>query len=186
MGLELSWAGLDVWGFGGWECLGKDRMLGVGGWWVRAEGLEVGSRMLIWIWIAQSFVSLRFKTVASWCVVASRLSSSCTQKRITKAELSVLWSATSVVQTSGEEASPSHEQHTQLRTLQRYDTCTRLPSQRSPCCRSPSLMGEASKTQQRLTKTDSRQKKSRQLPISPDRGILHPRRQSHLTQLSFV
>ena len=133
-------------------------MLGVGGWWVRAEGLEVGSRMLIWIWIAQSFVSLRFKTVASWCVVASRLSSSCTQKRITKAELSVLWSATSVVQTSGEEASPSHEQHTQLRTLQRYDTCTRLPSQRSPCCRSPSLMGEASKTQQRLTKTDSRQK----------------------------
>ena len=46
--------------------------------------------------------------------MASRLSSSCTQKTITGAGTSVLWVQTSAAQTSGEKASSSHvhEKHT--------------------------------------------------------------------------
>ena len=61
-------------------------------------------------------------------VVAPRLSSSCTQKRITSAGMSVLWCATSAAPMSAEKSSSSHENtHTQLKQLQRIETCFSLP-----------------------------------------------------------
>ena len=44
--------------------------------------------------------------------------------------------------------------------LYHHDTCTCLPSQPSPQCRSPSLMGEVTKTLKLWTKTDHQTRKT--------------------------